>query len=109
MWAVRRMVATLRAAHPPSHGVGTGPSQCPHACAAGHAVGGWSRMSARHLTAVLALSAALSAGCDSASSNKATGARTVEPVVLTLANWQRGDADVGEWRQAVERLSDGAI
>ena len=48
------------------------------------------------------------AGCDS-SANKATGAREVEPVVLTLANWQFNDADVGEWAQAVKRLSRGAI
>ncbi|HEY7454846.1 MAG TPA: hypothetical protein VH683_09790 [Thermoleophilaceae bacterium] len=57
---------------------------------------------------LLALCGALLSGCSS-SSNKATGDREVEPIVLTLANWQRGEADVGEWRRAVERLSNGAI
>jgi TRAP-type transport system periplasmic protein len=62
----------------------------------------------RPVLLLLAVIAALPAGCDS-SANKATGASEVEPVVLTLANWQRGDSDVGEWAQTVERLSDGAI
>jgi TRAP-type C4-dicarboxylate transport system substrate-binding protein len=65
-------------------------------------------MRPKHLLVLSALAGALLAGCDS-STNKATGAREVEPVVLTLANWQRGDSDVGEWTQAVERLSDGAM
>ena len=65
-------------------------------------------MSPKHLLLLLAVSGALLTGCDS-STNKATGARNVEPVVLTLANWEQGDASVGEWAQAVERLSDGAV
>lgn len=48
------------------------------------------------------------AGCGS-STNKATGARPVKPVVLTLANGMWADAGVGEWVQAVERLSRGAV
>jgi TRAP-type C4-dicarboxylate transport system substrate-binding protein len=63
----------------------------------------------RHpLPAILAASLALLAGCDS-STNKATGGLDVDPLVLTLANWQRGDSDVGEWSRAVARLSDGAM
>src|SRR5215207_8924009 len=57
---------------------------------------------------VLALSGALLAGCG-ASTNKATGARVAKPVVLTLANPNAVDADVGEWLQAVERLSHGTV
>jgi TRAP-type transport system periplasmic protein len=65
-------------------------------------------MRLKRLVILLAVSGALLGGCDS-SSNKATGARTVEPVVLTLANWERRDATVGEWVEAVERLSNGAM
>jgi TRAP-type C4-dicarboxylate transport system substrate-binding protein len=57
---------------------------------------------------VLALSGALLSGCG-ASTNKATGARVAKPVVLTLANPNAVDADVGEWMQAVERLSHGTV
>jgi TRAP-type C4-dicarboxylate transport system substrate-binding protein len=56
----------------------------------------------------LVSSAALLAGCG-ASTNKATGARDVRPVVLTLANPNAGDADVGDWMQAVDRLSHGTV
>ena len=56
----------------------------------------------------LAVLSALLAGCG-ASTNKATGAREVKPVVLSLANPQPGDLDIGEWLQAVERLSRGAV
>jgi TRAP-type C4-dicarboxylate transport system substrate-binding protein len=62
----------------------------------------------RRLLAPLALLAAFVSGCDS-STNKATGARAVEPVTLTLANPNRGDADVGAWMRAVERLSHGSV
>jgi TRAP-type C4-dicarboxylate transport system substrate-binding protein len=65
-------------------------------------------MTPNRILALMAVSGALLAGCDS-STNKATGAREVEPVMLTLANWQTGDADVGEWVQAVERLSEGEM
>ena len=65
-------------------------------------------MTRDRLLLVVAACAALWAGCDS-SANKATGASEVEPVVLTLANWEFNDAGVGEWAQAVERLSRGAI
>ena len=57
---------------------------------------------------LFAVSGALSAGCG-ASTNKAIGARDVETVVLTLANPNAGDADVGSWMEAVERLSDGRV
>jgi TRAP-type C4-dicarboxylate transport system substrate-binding protein len=50
----------------------------------------------------------LLAGCG-ASANKATGGRASKPVVLTLANPNAGDADVGEWMKAVERLSHGMV
>src|SRR4051812_13220950 len=56
----------------------------------------------------LALSGALLAGCG-ASTNKATGARAGKPVVLRLANPNAGDADVGDWMRAVERLSHGMV
>ena len=65
-------------------------------------------MKPRRKLLLLAVPAALLAGCGS-SANKATGARELKPVVLTLANWQIGDSDVGEWTRAVERLSDGAV
>jgi TRAP-type transport system periplasmic protein len=65
-------------------------------------------MKPRRKLLLLAVPAALLAGCGS-SANKATGARELRPVVLTLANWQIGDTDVGEWTRAVERLSDGAV
>jgi TRAP-type C4-dicarboxylate transport system substrate-binding protein len=65
-------------------------------------------MRPHRLLLVLALSGGLLSGCDS-STNKATGAREVKPVVLTLANPHPGDAEVGEWVQAVERLSRGAV
>src|SRR3954447_10844132 len=55
------------------------------------------------LLAVLVL-----AGCGG-SVNKATGARADRPVVLTLANWEDADADVGDWIDAVERLSGGTV
>lgn len=61
----------------------------------------------KRLCSLLA-SVALVVGCNS-SANKATGDREVEPVTLTLANWERGDADVGEWARAVERLSKGSM
>jgi TRAP-type C4-dicarboxylate transport system substrate-binding protein len=51
---------------------------------------------------------ALLVGCGSAT-NKATGARAGRPVVLTLANPNAGDADVGDWMRAVERLSHGTV
>jgi TRAP-type C4-dicarboxylate transport system substrate-binding protein len=56
----------------------------------------------------LGLSVALLTGCPS-STNKATGGRSDKPVVLTLANPNAGDSDVGEWMQAVERLSHGTV
>jgi TRAP-type C4-dicarboxylate transport system substrate-binding protein len=58
--------------------------------------------------ASLALLGALLSGCSS-STNKATGARDVEPVTLTLANPYPGDAQIGEWVHAVERRSRGAV
>ncbi len=56
------------------------------------------------LVAVLATAA----GCHGASENKA-GGRVTKPLVLTLANGDPDDIDVGEWVQAVQRLSGGAI
>jgi TRAP-type C4-dicarboxylate transport system substrate-binding protein len=50
----------------------------------------------------------LAGGCGS-SANKATGARSVEPITLTLANTNAGEADVGAWMNAVKRLSEGSI
>src|SRR4051794_19800076 len=55
------------------------------------------------LLAVLVL-----AGCGG-SVNKATGSRAGRPVVLTLANWESADTDVGEWIDSVERLSRGTL
>jgi TRAP-type C4-dicarboxylate transport system substrate-binding protein len=60
------------------------------------------------LTLVLVLCTALAGGCGS-SINKATGGRTETPVLLTLANLSPGSADIGEWVNAVERLSRGSI
>ena len=60
------------------------------------------------LLIVFGLSGLLVSGCGSAT-NKATGARSAEPLVLTLANPNAGDADVGEWMEAVERLSHGSV
>lgn len=65
-------------------------------------------MTPRRLLLVLAVSSVLLGGCGS-STNKATGARQGRPVVLTLANPNAGDADVGDWMQAVERLSHGRV
>ena len=67
-------------------------------------------MRLRHLLLLSAVTVAvpLLTGCSS-SSNKATGARQVGPVVLRLANPNVGDADVGNWIQAVERLSHGKM
>jgi TRAP-type C4-dicarboxylate transport system substrate-binding protein len=67
-------------------------------------------MTLRHLLLLTAVTVAatLLAGCSS-SANKATGASEVRPVVLTLANPNVGDADVGDWIQAVERLSHGSV
>jgi TRAP-type C4-dicarboxylate transport system substrate-binding protein len=61
----------------------------------------------RWLCAVAVLGA-LAAGCGTAA-NKATGGREVAPTVLSLANWETGDEDVGEWVRAVERLSHGTL
>jgi TRAP-type C4-dicarboxylate transport system substrate-binding protein len=58
--------------------------------------------------ASLAALGLLAGGCGS-SASKATGARSEEPVTLTLANPNAGDADVGAWMNAVERLSKGSI
>jgi len=57
---------------------------------------------------LVAATSVLVAGYD-VSTNKATGLRDVAPVVLTLANWQTGDSDVGEWIRAVEWRSEGII
>jgi TRAP-type C4-dicarboxylate transport system substrate-binding protein len=65
-------------------------------------------MRAQRWLLLLAASGTLLAGCDF-STNKATGAREVSPVVLTLANPHPGDLYIGEWVQAVERLSHGAV
>jgi TRAP-type C4-dicarboxylate transport system substrate-binding protein len=48
------------------------------------------------------------AGCLESGANKA-GGQEEKPLVLTLANGNPGDVDVGEWVQAVERLSHGSI
>ena len=45
----------------------------------------------------------------SSSTNKATGARQTKPVWLTLANPSIGADQVGDWKQAVERLSHGSL
>jgi TRAP-type C4-dicarboxylate transport system substrate-binding protein len=50
----------------------------------------------------------LAGGCGS-SASKATGARSEEPITLTLANTNAGEADVGAWMNAVKRLSAGSI
>lgn len=60
------------------------------------------------LLLLAAVLGSLLAGCGSAT-NKATGGREVRPVVLALANPNAGDADVGEWMRAVERLSHGTV
>jgi TRAP-type C4-dicarboxylate transport system substrate-binding protein len=60
------------------------------------------------LLLTIVVPSALLAGCDS-STNKATGDRETKPVVLTLANPNAGDSDVGVWMEAVERLSDGSM
>jgi TRAP-type C4-dicarboxylate transport system substrate-binding protein len=56
----------------------------------------------------IAVSGALAAGCGTPT-NKATGGHNVRPIVLSLANWEDGDYDVGEWVHAVERLSHGTL
>jgi C4-dicarboxylate-binding protein DctP len=63
-------------------------------------------MKIKHLL-MLAITGTMLAACDS-STNKATGAREVEPVELTLANPYPGDSEIGEWVHEVERLSRGA-
>ena len=65
-------------------------------------------MRAQLVIASLAALGLLAGGCGS-SASKATGARSEEPVTLTLANPNAGDADVGAWMKAVERLSEGSI
>jgi TRAP-type C4-dicarboxylate transport system substrate-binding protein len=65
-------------------------------------------MRAHLVIASMAARALLAAGCGS-SASKATGARSGEPVALTLANPNAVDADVGAWMEAVERLSDGRV
>src|SRR3954452_15836707 len=57
----------------------------------------------------LALTVAVLAGGCGGSANKANGSRDVEPLTLTLANLQPSDVGVGEWVQAVRRVSHGAI
>src|SRR4051794_8008395 len=41
--------------------------------------------------------------------NKATGTPEVKPAVLTLANWEGAEEDVGDWTRAVGRLSHGSV
>ena len=65
-------------------------------------------MTALRLLLFLALFGTFLSSCSS-SANKATGARDVEPVTLTLANPHPGDGEIGEWVTAVERLSRGAV
>lgn len=65
-------------------------------------------MRLRHLLPLSALAVALLAGCSS-STNKATGGREAKPFVLTLANPNVADDGVGDWMQAVERLSHGNV
>jgi TRAP-type C4-dicarboxylate transport system substrate-binding protein len=75
------------------------------------AVVAWERapiMRSRALLSLLVVVVALAAGCGG-STNKANGARDVGPLTLTLANLQPTDVGVGEWVQAVRRLSHGAI
>jgi TRAP-type C4-dicarboxylate transport system substrate-binding protein len=65
-------------------------------------------MRAHLVIAALVALALLAGGCGS-SASKATGARSEEPVVLTLANTNAGEADVGAWMNAVKQLSEGRI
>jgi hypothetical protein len=62
----------------------------------------------RRLRLFLALIAIATVGCQGSHANKA-GGQEQKQLVLTLANANPGDVDVGEWVQAVERLSHGSI
>jgi TRAP-type transport system periplasmic protein len=62
----------------------------------------------RRVIVGMAVSGALLAGCGS-STDKVTGAPASRSVVLRLANPNAGDADVGAWMKAVERLSEGRV
>ena len=57
----------------------------------------------------LAALGASAVGCHGSSANRAGGGAKNGPLILTLANGNPGDTDVGEWVQAVERLSHGSI
>jgi TRAP-type C4-dicarboxylate transport system substrate-binding protein len=65
-------------------------------------------MRVHRVIAGFAVSGALLAGCGS-STDKVTGSPASKSVVLTLANPNAGDADVGAWIEAVERLSEGRM
>src|SRR5712691_5019707 len=62
----------------------------------------------RSLRLLVLVALLATAGCQGSSANKA-GGRASKPLVLTLANGNPGDVDVGEWVRAVERLSRGSI
>jgi TRAP-type C4-dicarboxylate transport system substrate-binding protein len=53
---------------------------------------------------------AVAGGCNSDSGeNKAGNESTAKPVELVLANHEAGSENVGDWAEAVERISDGSI
>jgi TRAP-type C4-dicarboxylate transport system substrate-binding protein len=64
----------------------------------------------RALACAVLVAAAVAAGCGSESDeDKAGNESTAKPVELVLANHEGGSENVGEWAEAVERLSSGSL
>lgn len=62
------------------------------------------------LACAVLVAVAFAGGCSSDSGeNKAGNESTAKPVELVLANHEGGSENVGDWADAVERLSDGSI
>src|SRR4051795_3699604 len=60
-------------------------------------------------TLAAALIAVAIAGCGAGSRDRSGGPRPEHPVVLTMANALQGPADIGQFADAVARISHGSL